>query len=378
MRIGIDARFLGPLGKGLGRYTQKLVTYLEKIDQHNQYFIFLRKENWDDYHPINKNFQKILADYQWYTWQEQIQMPKILNKYQLDLVHFPHFNVPLGYRGNFVTTIHDLILIQFPTKRATTLGPLLYKFKYFGYRQVIKHAVKKAQQVVTVSNYTKKQLVDFFKIKPGKVSVTYEASSGVESGQLQMPEADFLRDYNITKPYILYVGNAYPHKNLEGLLKAFKDISEQENQRYQLVLVGKNDYFYQRLKQEAAALGLIKDSQVVFFGFASEKQLADLYRQAELYVFPSFMEGFGLPPLEAMSYELPVVSSKSSCLPEILGEAALYFNPRDQADIVRSIRKVLTDDDLRNSLKIKGLQQVKKYSWEKCARETLAVYQNIK
>jgi len=378
MRIGIDARFLGPLGKGLGRYTQKLVTHLEKIDQQNQYFVFLRKDNWNDYYPTNKNFKKVLADYQWYTWQEQLQMPKILNKYQLDLVHFPHFNVPLGYRRDFVTTVHDLILIQFPTKRATTLGPLLYKFKYFGYRQVIKHAVKKAQRVITVSNYTKKQLVDFFKIKPAKISVTYEASSGVESGQLIMPETDFLRDYNITKPYLLYVGNAYPHKNLEGLLKAFKEIAKQEHQRYQLVLVGKNDYFYQRLEKEAEALGLLKNDQVVFFGFASEKQLADLYRQAELYIFPSFMEGFGLPPLEAMSYELPVVSSDSSCLPEILGEAAMYFNPRDQQSMIKVVRQVLSNQQIQDDLKAQGLKQVQKYSWEKCAQETLAVYSGLK
>jgi len=378
MRIGIDARFLGPLGKGLGRYTQKLVTHLEKIDQQNQYFIFLRKDNWNDYYPTNDNFKKVLADYQWYTWQEQLQMPKTLNKYKLDLVHFPHFNVPLGYRGNFVTTVHDLILIQFPTKRATTLGPLLYKLKYFGYQKVIKHAVKKAQKVITVSNYTKKQLINYFKIKSDKIGVTYEASSCVGSEQLRAPEVEFLRDYNITKPFLLYVGNAYPHKNLEGLLKAFKEIAKQEQQRYQLVLVGKNDYFYQRLEKEAEALGLLKNNQVVFFGFASEKQLADLYRQAELYIFPSFMEGFGLPPLEAMSYELPVVSSSTSCLPEILGKAALYFNPRDKQDIIKVVREVLSNKQIQAGLKAQGLKQVQKYSWEKCAQETLAVYLSLK
>ena len=250
MRIGIDARFCGPVGKGLGRYTQKLVTHLEKIDQQNQYVVFLRRENWDVYQPTNQNFRKVLADYQWYSWPEQVQMPKLLRKQNLDLVHFPHFNVPLGYRGKFVSTIHDLILIQFPTKRATTLGPLLYKLKYFGYRRVINHAVKKSQSVITVSRYTKKQLVDFFGIKPDKIHVTYEASSGVESGQLKMPESDFLLDYGITKPFLLYVGNAYPHKNLEGLLQAFRKFADQNNQ-YQLVLVGKDDYFYGRLRQEA-------------------------------------------------------------------------------------------------------------------------------
>lgn len=376
MKIGIDARFYGPIGKGLGRYTQKLVTHLEKIDQQNQYVIFLRRENWDTYQPANKNFQKVLADFQWYSSTEQVQMPKLLQKQNLDLAHFPHFNVPLLYRGRFITTIHDLILIQFPTKRATTLGPLLYKVKYFGYKRVIGHAVKKSQGVITVSHYTKKQLAEFFQIPPDKIHVTYEASSGVESGQLKMPESDFLRDYGITKPFLLYVGNAYPHKNLEGLLQAFRQFVSQHKQ-HQLVLVGKDDYFYSRLKEEARAMGLDKDNRVVFFGYASEKQLADLYRLAKAYIFPSLMEGFGLPPLEAMSYGLPVLAANTSCLPEILGKAAFYFDPRNVGEIVAAISKVLSDEILQVDLREQGYQQVKKYSWEKCARETLAVYQQL-
>ena len=133
--IGIDARFFGSIGKGLGRYTQKLIENLEKISAQggpasgwdNQYFVFLRKENFDEYQPRNKNFQKVLADYQWYTFAEQIRMPLLLNKLKLDLVHFPHFNVPFFYRKKFVVTIHDLILLQFPTVRGTTLNPIFYK-----------------------------------------------------------------------------------------------------------------------------------------------------------------------------------------------------------------------------------------------------------
>ncbi|MBU1177684.1 glycosyltransferase family 4 protein [Patescibacteria group bacterium] len=374
MRIGIDARFCGPIGKGLGRYTQKLVAHLEKIDRQNQYYVFLRRENWNIYQPTHNNFQKVLADFQWYSWQEQLKMPAVLQQQNLDLVHFPHFNVPLLYRGKFVTTIHDLILIQFPTKRATTLGPLLYKIKYFGYKRVISHAVRKSQSVITVSKYTKKQLAEFFKIKTDKIHVTYEASSGVESGQLQIPESDFLKDYGITKPFLLYVGNAYPHKNLEGLLRAFRKFAQRNNQ-HQLVLVGKSDYFYNRLKQEADTLGLTKNNKVIFFGFASEKQLADLYRLAKAYIFPSFMEGFGLPPLEAMSYGLPVVAANTSCLPEILAKAAIYFNPHSTREMAAAIDKILSDRALREDLREKGYWQVKRYSWEKCARDTLAVYQ---
>src|SRR3990172_6348218 len=129
MRIGIDARFFGSVGKGLGRYTRKLIESIEKLDHVNSYFIFLRKENWPEYQPQKNNFTKVLADIPWYSLREQIQMPKILKKYGLDLVHFPHFNVPTFYGGKFVVTIHDLILFSYPTKRATTLSPLTYFFK---------------------------------------------------------------------------------------------------------------------------------------------------------------------------------------------------------------------------------------------------------
>ncbi len=378
LKIGIDARFYGPLGKGLGRYTQKLIKNLEEIDKVNQYVIFLRKENWNDYRPANSNFKKALADYRWYTLKEQIFMPLIIKKYQIDLMHFPHFNIPILFRKDFVVTIHDLILIKYPTKKATTLDPILYKIKYWGYKQVIKYAVKKAQKIITVSNYTKQELVDYFKIKSDKVVVTYEACDGVESGQLTIPDRSFLKKFGITRPYILYVGNAYPHKNLEALLDVFKKYAEKTKHEFQLVLVGKRDYFYQKLIKYADNIGLIKSADVVFFGFASEKQLADLYRSARLYVFPSLFEGFGLPPLEAMSYGLPVLSSSSSCLPEILGQASEYFNPKDKQDMLNKISLLMNSEELRADLVKSGYEKIKSYSWERCAQETLAVYKSIK
>ncbi|NQV00011.1 MAG: glycosyltransferase family 4 protein, partial [Parcubacteria group bacterium] len=290
----------------------------------------------------------------------------------------PHFNVPVLYRGNFVVTIHDLILLRFPTKRATTLGPLLYKFKYLAYKLAINSAVRRAKRVITVSEFTKEDLVNYFKIKSNKVEVTYEACDGVESGQLSIPEAGFLEKHKITKPYILYVGNAYPHKNLEGLVEAYKEFKEKNDFSHQLVLIGKEDYFYQRLKQDAYSTGILYDSSVVFFGFASQKDLAYLYSKASLYVFPSFIEGFGLPGLEAMSFNLPVISSNTSSLPEILGKAAIYFDPKERDDIVSKMEKVLEDKGLQEEMKRRGREQVNKFSWTECAKETLQVYESLK
>lgn len=153
MRIGIDARFYGSIGKGLGRYTQKLIQHLEQIDTENQYVIFLRKENFEDYQPFNKNFQKVLADYPWYTFSEQLFFPLLLRKYKLDLVHFPHFNVPILYFGKFVLTIHDLILTHFPTLKATRLSPLWYWVKYAAYKLAISSAVRRSEKIITVSEF---------------------------------------------------------------------------------------------------------------------------------------------------------------------------------------------------------------------------------
>jgi len=370
MKIGIDARFFGPVGKGLGRYVERLVENLEKLDQENEYTIFLRKENWDCYTPKFSNFKKVLADYRWYSLKEQVAMPWKIWREKVDLVHFPHFNVPIFCPTKFVVTIHDLILLQFPTPRATTLGPLLYKIKYLGYRLVIGFALRRAARVLTVSNCTKNELKRYFGINPEKIEVIYEACDGVECGQLKMPEKNILQKFGIRKPYLLYVGNAYPHKNLERLIR----VVEKLDLDCQLVLVGKEDYFYKRLKaenQEAVA-----KKKIIFTDFVSEAVLADLYRNARLYVFPSFVEGFGLPGLEAMSYGLPVVASNSSCLPEIYGEAAIYFDPRNEYEIAGKIRQLFLDNNLRKKIIERGFQQIQKYNWRRLAEKTLEIYQN--
>ena len=170
----------------------------------------------------------------------------------------------------------------------------------------------------------------------------------------------------------MYVGNAYPHKNIGGLIRAFKIIKDKN---LSLVLVGKEDYFYKRVKKEAEKEGALEG--VNFTGFVSDEELAALYRNARLYCFPSFYEGFGLPPLEAMNYGVPVVSSDRSCLPEILNDAAEYSNPDNLDQMAKILYDIASNESRRADLIKKGYEQVKKYSWEKCARETLRVYDEI-
>jgi len=377
MRIGIDARLFGP-ETGLGRYTENLIRNLERIDSKNEYVIFLTPEKFNTYKPSAKNFTCEVAKSRWYSFGEQLEMPRLINQAKVDLMHFPHFNVPLLCSVPFVVSIHDLILLDFPTTRATTLGPLLYWVKRkIGYPLILRSALARAKTVITMANFTKERIKKSFNIPPEKISVIYEGvADSIRQTAYDAPPK------KITKPFLLYVGNAYPHKNLEKLVDVFLALRSSPPYEggggggpdYQLVLVGKEDYFYRRLRDYIKAKNDPAAADIILYGFAPDAELAILYKKAALYVFPSFMEGFGLPPLEAMAHGLPVVSSNSSCLPEILGSSALYFDPRSKEEMLTAIKKGIGDEALRAELKEAGFKRIQKYSWDKCARETLAIY----
>jgi len=400
MRIGIDARFYGPVGKGLGRYTQEVVDNIMKImsayplrqsaesergGADFDFVIFLSPENFDEFVCEQDNVKKVCLKISWYSWQEQLLMPFYLWREKLDLIHFPHFNVPLLTPTKFIVTIHDLILTHFPTRRATTLNPFIYYLKSLAYRLVIFVAIKRAKKIITVSEFTKNDLITQFGVKADKIVVTYEGVSNLAKGRdslfvAKLDNQETLKQYHIANKFLLYVGNAYPHKNLEVLLRVFaKLLLRQPDLR--LVLIGKEDYFYNRVHDSARALNLWQreniNSPVVFPGYVSDAQLEILYREARAYIFPSLYEGFGLPPLEAMARSCPVVSSNRASLPEILGSAALYFNPEDESEMLEKIWQILNEGALRESLIAQGLEQVKKYSWWQCANQTLMVYHQV-
>jgi glycosyltransferase involved in cell wall biosynthesis len=381
MRIGIDARFYGSVGKGLGRYVQKLIENLQKIDKENKYFIFLLAENFDEFNPKNKNFTKVLANYHWYTFSEQINMPKILNQYDLDIMHFAHFNVPLFYRRKFIITIHDLILLHFSTLKSTTLSPVIYWIKFFTYKIVIGSAIRRAKKIITVSKFSKKDiLINYPNLKKDKISVIYEACDLKCVKNKSDKNRVGLKKYGIIKPYLLYVGNAYPHKNLDRLVAAWRlflvrsGFEMNKKNLPQLVLVGKMDYFYKQLWEKVKSEKIVN---IIFTDFVTDNELDKIYNQAMSFVFPSLCEGFGLPPLEAMERGVPVISNDHGCMREILGKSVYYFNGINKESIVAAIDKILSDSSLRLNLVNRGYRQIKKYSWKKMAQETLKLYTKI-
>ncbi len=374
MRIGIDARFYGILGKGLGRYTQQLIEHLEKIDTENTYSIFLRKENFLEYVPQNRNFSKILADIPWYGFREQWEFPLLLRKYDLDLVHFPHFNVPILYRKPFVVTIHDLILLHHSTHKGSTLPRFLYKIKFFVYKKILHYAMKKAKHILTVSQFTKKDILENYPfILEEKISVSYEANTRFPSLKKEKGRTvRTMNQYGIIKPYFLYVGNAYPHKNLFLMLKAFLSLQRED---FVFVLVGKIDVFYSQLQGSFSKER--EQKKIIFVGEVGDDELEVLYKNAFVYVFVSLYEGFGLPPLEAMAHGIPVVSSCTTSMPEILGKAPLYCDPEKENSIKQSLLCMIEQKKVRDRCRRRGFRQVEMYNWEHLAEQTIRVYKQI-
>ncbi len=358
-KIAIDAR---EIDSGTGRYIECLLSCLQKIDKVNQYLVLLQPADMAKWEPTNSNFVRVACPHNKFTFDEQLGFKKQLKDLKPDLVHFCMAQQPILYRGKCVTTIHDLTGIRFknPAKNAGIIW-----FKQQVYKFVIKRAAKKSEFVIAVSEYSKKDLVDFAGVKPTKVIVTYEAAHEI----LEPAEAvKNLRD----KEFIFYVGRPQPHKNLKRLIEAFAEVKK-THPNLLLVLAGRKDSVYDSYFKEAQRLG-VADS-VIITGYITDAQKKWLFRRCRAYIFPSLSEGFGLPGLEAMLHRAPVVCSTLTSLPEIYGNAAWYFDPLDVNDMARCIGEVLDNKELRNKLILAGRKQAAKYSWEKTAKETLMVYE---
>ena len=365
-RIGIDCRLWNETG--VGRYIRNLVWQLEKIDTKNEYVLFFRKAEFESVQLTSKNFEKKLADIQWHTISEQINLPKILEKEHLDLMHFPYFSVPFLYNRPYIVTIHDLILHHYPTGKASTKSPFVYYVKYLGYRLTMQAAIMKAKKIITVSQATKGEIISHLHVPQEKIHVTYE---GVDTHLVAKKNLSFTK---VTK-YFLYVGNAYPHKNLEKLILAFAMLRQKVVEPIHLVFVGKEDYFYKRLKQFVRDQGL--SSHIYFYEHISDTDLSLLYQHAVALVLPSLMEGFGLPALEAMANNCRVVASNIPSIQEICKDSAEYFNPQDKEDIFHVLEEVLyTSSEYRKAKISEGKDLAKKFSWLEMAKESYKIYES--
>lgn len=374
MKIGIDARIWGTKHGGVGRYVQKLVESLYRIDKKNDYVVFCRKEDFSLI-PEGKNWKKVVVEIPHYSLREQLVLPFIFLKERLDVLHVPHFNVPIFYPRPYVVTIHDLLWHARTYFEDSTHSLPVYLIKYLGYRLVARLAVVRAKKIFVPTNFVADDIVKRFKVDRHKLVVSYGA--GIEQFKVQaFSSKGQSSKFKIKKPYILYVGSLAPHKNVSRFVESFVLLKRYDGMgQLSLVIAGGKDRRSSDLVEVIGKLEL--EGSVYVTDFVNDQNLDYLYRNSEALVFPTLFEGFGMPGLEAMAREVPVVCSDIEVLREVYGAAALYFDPRDPRNMAEKIHRVISDKKIVSRLVEKGRERVKLYSWEKMAKEVLGVMRSI-
>ncbi len=367
MRIAIDARFVGTPG-GLGRYTESLVRALAAGGSGDEFVLLVGEKGKG--RIVGKGISERVAAIPWYGIREQLEMPGIARSTKADLVHWTHWNVPFRSPQPFVVTIHDLIQFGYPSARATTLGPVAYKAKRLAFEFVLHHAVRKARLILVPTTFVRDAVAERFPFAADRIRITGE-------GTVALPDVDqtfvekTLERLGVFGKYALTLGNAYPHKNLEGALAAFARVRK-ERPDVTYVVAGHDDWFFRRLRTEAAAGG--NDRGVVFVPSPDDATAAALYRGATVYFAPSFEEGFGLPPLEAMRLGVPVVASNGGSFPEVLGDAASYVDPRHVEAMAETLGRMFENCKEQEHLRVVGLVQASSWRWEDAAEKTRMAY----
>lgn len=356
-KIVIDAR---ESGTSTGRYIDKLIEYLHKLKPNHEIIIVTKPSRHSFMVEIAPSFKVVETQFNEFSFGEQIGFKKQLKSLHPDLVHFGMVQQPILYSGRVVTTMHDLTTLRFknPSK-----NPVMFAIKQQVYKLVNKRAARKSKLVLAISEYTKKDVIELTGIEASKVVVTLEAADAIKQAAASIKLL-------VGKQFIMYVGRPTPHKNLGRLIDAFA-LLQQDFPDLRLVLAGKKDVLFEKHAENVRERGI---NNVIFTGFVSEGELRWLYEHTACYVFPSLSEGFGLPGLEAMAHGAPVASSNATCLPEVHGDAAKYFDPNDSGAVAVAIRDIINNKKLADDLRQKGFKQVKKYSWERMARITLDAY----
>ena len=367
MKILIDAHLSENKITGIGRYLNCLIEGVMNRDKKNEYLILINNQL-DKNHPLkiiqSPNVKKIIVNLKGPTFKQNFTIHTILKKYNPDVYHHPHFDLPYFINIPSVITVHDLKYITHPEFFSNK-----QKIKSTYMKLRLQSAAKRAHKIITVSNHSKKDLITFCNIPENKIRVIYH---GYKRFLVEENEHHISKDLNIQKPYILFVGERRPHKNMENLILAFSKLIKQNHNDIQLVIVGKKYADYSKPEKMISSLRLNK--KVILTDAISDTGLAYLYKNTEMFVLPSFYEGFGMPILEAMSFGVPVLGSNTTSIPEVIGEAGILFNPHDPNEIAKNMEKVLKNRKIRNTLIEKGKKRVKEFSWDSAASQTLELY----
>lgn len=360
MNIIIDLRMIN--ASGIGTYIKNLVPLIIENYPSAHYILLGKKEEILNYEwSKRKNVTVRNFGAPIYSLSEQI---KIIGKIPKgdSLFWSPHYNIPLLYRGKLIVTIHDMFHLAMPEY-------IQGRHKHFYAKFMFEKVAHKADRVLCISDFTRNELLRYVKIEKEKLRVIH---LGINKSLFKKDTR--IEDKQNQKPYLLYVGNVKPHKNLQTLIKAFEMIKDCIP--HDLVIVGKKEGFITDDKEVIQLAGKL-DNRVRFTGFIDERELVQHYSSADVFIFPSLYEGFGLPPLEAMACECPVIASNAASLPEVCGDAVLYIKPDDAKDIANKILLILSNNLLRETLIEKGMKHVKLFNWKQSAQEIISVINEV-
>ena len=371
MRIAIDATILRSQNTGTGFYVINLLNGLMKYDKENEYIVFGNKEIIKKFVFLNnKNFRienvifknRIVR----VLWQLFI-LPFKLKKLNVNILHSTNYITPLfKFNLKFIVTIHDLTFIIFPEK-FTIVKRLFFRF-------MVPIFIRRADKVITVSENTKNDIIKFLKVPKEKISVTFETYNECYDSEIKKEDSKKILDkYGINKNYFLFVGMIEPRKNILSILKAFIELDDELDE--DLVIVGKKGWYYREIEEfmENIKNKRLKN-RIIFTGFVSEKELVSIYKNAEIFIYPSFYEGFGIPPLEAMVCGVPVITSNTSSIPEVVGDAAIKIDPYNYIELKEAIKVLKHNPQKKEEMSEKGKEQSKKFSSKKFAENTINIY----
>jgi len=366
MRIGIDARLVYYSQAGIGQYILHLINGLAQIDQENEYVILQSRK--DDTTILQQpNFRRVSLWTPSHHRLEGLSLNVELMRLGLDVLHSPDFIPPHRPSCKSVITVHDLAFLLFPhflTKESA---------RYYGH---IDQAVCWTDHIIAVSNSTKRDTIDYLGVPEDKITVVHEATNPIFRPIDRDQARQQVRDrYGVEGPFILFVSTIEPRKNVPTLLLAFQKLRESYQQDIQLVLAGGKGWLFEDVYNLIGELHL--DNQIHMIGQVPSEDLLNLYNAAEMLAHPAFYEGFGLPPLEAMSCGLPAVVANVASLPEVVGDAALLIDPNDRDELTVAMWRVLTDQGLNQEMRAKGLRQAERFSWTRAAQETLDIYRRV-
>jgi len=372
MRIAIDAR-MGHTRVGIGAYVRGLLNGLAKIDKINNYYIIINKNKKENFVPVQDNFHKIYtgvtySDYLRRDFWEQLYLPLILHRYKIDIYHGPNFVLPILANVKMIVTVYDLTLFTIPK-----IYTLLPRFRI---KKLIKMSTRRSNIIIAGSNNSKKDIVSILKLPEDKVKVIYISVDKEYKPINDRNKMNLVKKkYKINGKFIIHVGSLKATKNIPRLIEAYSGLPVVILKKYLLVITGKKGWKYEEIHTAIKRLRL--ENNIIFTGFVDDNDLPLLINAASLLAFPSLYEGFGIPPLEAMACGTPVIASNASSIPEVVGDAALLFDPYNVEEITEAMYRALTDEQLRNKLRKRGFERVKQFSWEKAARETLKLYEEV-